>query len=136
MGLEELSDLLAGDIRKALKNASPVRVDRIDMATRPIQLPQVPTDRALILHRMQTAERLLKRGDLPRDSERQLRFLRDAARAVFDRFRRTPLTEMATEIQSGRLQDILLVANPGETFITFANQTVDLPAGYKVLVIG
>ncbi|MBZ5564491.1 MAG: neutral/alkaline non-lysosomal ceramidase N-terminal domain-containing protein [Acidobacteriia bacterium] len=58
--LEKLSDLFARYVRQALQSASPMDVKRLDMETKPLILPEVPTDRALVLRQMLLAEQLLK----------------------------------------------------------------------------
>ncbi|MGA2985615.1 MAG: neutral/alkaline non-lysosomal ceramidase N-terminal domain-containing protein [Terriglobia bacterium] len=149
--LEQLSDHFADYVREALKNASKKRVDRIEMDTREISLPLVPTDRALILRQMQLADQLLgsstqgtaffptgSKGEppLPPTAERWVRFTRDTSRAVYERFNRLPLTEKQTEIQALRVQDVLILADPGEVFISLADQVSQMLPGWKVWVTG
>ena len=113
------------------------------MQTKPLTLPEVPRDRALVLRQMQLGDQLLGRGvgtsgepALPLDAERWLRFSRDSARAVLDRFNRTPLDEKASEMQVLRIQDVLILTDPGELFITFANQIAKRVPAWKVWVAG
>jgi hypothetical protein len=148
--LEQLSDLFAGYVRQALKGASPMEVKRIDMDTREIKLPQVPTDRALVLRNMQLANELLggptqvafldagtkAEPALPETARRWLRLSKDTSKAVFDRYNRMPLTEKATEIQALRIQDVLILTNPAELFITFADQIDQMLPNWKVWVAG
>ncbi len=134
--LEELSDRFAGYVRLALKSASPLKVDRIDMATKSFELPLVPTDRALVLRDMQLAGELLNEPNLSPGARRDLEFLRDSSRAILDRYKRYPLTERETEIQALRIQDLLILANPGEVFITLAGQICRMLPQWKVWVTG
>jgi hypothetical protein len=134
--LDQLSNLLTEDIEQALGKAKPVSVDRIDMSARAIQLPLVPTDRAVILQRSQSAKRWLEFEGLPDRVRRDLRFQEVTAMAVFERFNQTPLDSTATEIQVGLIADILIVGNPGETFLTFGDQTAALLPGHRVLTTG
>jgi hypothetical protein len=134
--LEQLSDLLADRIREALRSASSVNADPVDMDARKISLPRVPPDRSLVVLRMLDAEGWLKRTDLPEDLRREVRFQRDSAAAVLDRFDHPPLTETVSEIQVARVGEVLIVGCPGELFITLGKQTVGLLPGYKVLVAG
>jgi hypothetical protein len=141
--LNHLSDLFAGYVRQALQGARRMEVEQIDMQTKPLILPEVPTDRALVLRQMLFAEQLLGHGAgtsgepaLPLDTQRWLRFSRDSARAVLDRFNRLPLNERASEIQALRIQDVLILTDPSELFITFANQIGDRLPAWKVWVAG
>jgi hypothetical protein len=144
--LEQLSGRFAGYVREALKTASRLKVDRIAMEGKEIDLPQAPTDRALILRQMQLADDLLgsstfpagskQEPPLPARAERWLRFTRDTSRAVFDRYNRLPLTEKETEIQAARIQDVLILADPGEVFIALADQVCQMLPGWKVWVTG
>ena len=146
--LEHLSDSFAEYVRQALKNASPKEVKKIDMDAREIELPEVPTDRALVLRNMELANRLLEGQTeapnpganagpaLPDEARRWLRFTRDSSRRVFDRYNRTPLNEKATEIQALRIQDVLILTTPSELFITFADQIHQMLPDWKVWVAG
>jgi len=141
--LDHLSDLFAGYVRQALQSARRMEVEQIDIETRPLILPEVPTDRALVLRQMQLAEQLLGHSAgtggepaLPLEAQRWLRFSRDSARAVLDRFNRTPLDEKASEMQVLRIQDVLILTDPAELFITFANQIAEGLPAWKVWVAG
>ena len=91
--LELLSNRFAADISEALRKASPVSVAQIGMQVRTIGLPQVVPDKASVVWNHLNAERLLKRADLPLEVRRWLRFQRDTAEAVLQRFSRIPLNE-------------------------------------------
>lgn len=132
--LEQLSNLLADGIRRALQNASPVRVDSVDMKARGINLPTVPPDQSLVVLRLLDAERWLKRTDIPEDLRGEFLFQRDSARAVLDRFNQGPLAQTSCEIQVARMGDVLILGHPFELFIKLGNQMVELLPGYKVLV--
>lgn len=134
--LDQLSNLLANGMRVALNSAAPVNTDPVNMDAREISLPRVPPDRSLVVLRMLDAERMLKRKDLSEDMRGEIRFQRDSAAAVLNRFDHPPLTETVSEIQVARLGDLLIVGCPGELFITLGKQTADLLPGYKVLVDG
>ena len=141
--LDRLSDLFAGYVRQALRTARRVEVEQIDMQTKPLILPEVPTDRALVLRQMQLADQLLGHGAgtsgdpaLPLEAQRWLRFSRDSARAVLDRFNRTPLDEKTSEMQVLRIQDVLILTDPAELFMTFANQIAEKLPAWKVWVAG
>jgi hypothetical protein len=134
--LEHSSDLFAGYVRQALKSASPMQVKQIDMETKEISLPEVPTDRALVLRTMQLADERLKDPNLSPDTQRELRLSRDISRAIFDRYKRLPLNEKATEIQVLRIQDLLILTDPTEMFITFADQIGQMLPDWKVWVAG
>jgi hypothetical protein len=134
--LNELSEAFAGYARKALASASPLDIRELEMETKKISLPEVPTDRALALRTMQMADGLLQRGGLPPGAERQLRWTRDTSRAALDRFNRLPLDSRETEIQALRIQDLLILTDPGELFITFANQIGAALPNWKVWVAG
>ncbi|MBI3665289.1 MAG: neutral/alkaline non-lysosomal ceramidase N-terminal domain-containing protein [Acidobacteria bacterium] len=134
--LEMLANLLAGDIRVALEKASAVEVHAIHMDARRIALPLEPPDKAMVMDRMQTAEGLLKYPDLPERLRRELEYRRDSARAVLERFHRPPLTEKVSEVQVGLLGDVVIAANPGETFLVFGQKTAELIKHYKVIVTG
>ena len=141
--LERLSDLFANCVRQALKAAQPMEVKQLAMETRPLILPEVPTDRALVLRQMLLAQQLLESDSgtnpgqaLPLDAQRWLRYSRDSAKGVLARFDRMPLDVKDTEAQALRIQDLLILADPGETFITFANQTQEMLPGWKVWVAG
>jgi len=134
--LKRLSDLFAQDIREALKNASPTKVDRVDIDKTEISLPLVPTDRALVRRKMELDDELLKEPSLSPRARNLLRFDRDSALAIFERFRRLPLNERVTEIQVARIQNVLIAADPGEVFITFADQISHMLPEWKVWVAG
>jgi len=148
--LEQLSDLFARYVRQALKGASRMDVKRINMDSRPLKLPQVPTDRALVLRQMQLADELLGSPNkvaflnsgskaepgLPGDAQRWLRLSRDTSRAVFDRYKRMPLDERQTEMQALQIQDVLILTDPAEVFITFADQIAQMLPDWKVWVAG
>ncbi len=149
--LEELSDHFADCVRDGLRNGLTMSVDRIDMNTQEISLPLVPTDRALMLRQMHFADQLTgtagtgvafllsgleDKDSLPAAAQRWLRISRETAAAVFDRHNRLPLTEMRAEIQAVRIQDLLILANPGELFFTFSEQISNLFSGWKVWVTG
>jgi hypothetical protein len=141
--LEHSSDLFASYVRQALVAAAPMDVKQLEMETRPLILPEVPTDRALVLRQMLLAEQLLEPASganaapaLPLDAQRWLRYSRDSAKAVLARFDRMPLDAKETETQALRIQDVLILTDPGETFITFANQTQEMLPGWKVWVAG
>ena len=134
--LDELSDVLADGIREALETASPIDVEQIAMDSRTIGLPQVPPDIATVVFMLRTAEGSLESTGIPEGVERRLRLEQDVARRVFDRFNSEPLTEWKTEIQVARLQDVLIVAHPGELFTHFAQQATDLLSEYKLLLTG
>lgn len=134
--LGELSDLLAGYVRQAIKSASPLPVTRIDMATKEVSLPEVPADKSLLLKTIQLTDKLLKEPNLTPEAQGDLRFSRDSARAVFDRYQRLPLNERETEIQVLRIQDVLILTDPAELFITFANQIDEMLPNWKVWVAG
>jgi len=85
---------------------------------------------------MQLADKLLKEPNLPPDAQGDLRFSRDSARAVFDRYKRLPLNERETEIQVLRIEDLLILTDPAELFITFANQIDQMLPNWKVWVAG
>jgi hypothetical protein len=90
------------------------------------------------------AEQLLKsptesagtNAELPADARRWMLYSRDSARAVFDRFNRLPLDVKQTEMQALRIQDLLILTDPGETFITFANQIQQSLPEWKLWVVG
>ena len=132
--LEELSGLLAGGIREALKSTSPLNVSPVAMEAREVRLPRVVPDRALVVLRLDDAERWLKRTDLPDDFRREIRFQKESALAVLDRFDHPPLTETVSEIQVARLGEMLIVGCPGELFFALGQQTASLLPGFKVLV--
>lgn len=151
--LGELSDRFAQYIREGLKVSTKMSIDSADMQTREIQLPLVPTDRALMLRQKNLADQLLGAADsgvafllsgreegggasLPEAAQRWLRFSRETAAAVFDRHAQSPLTEMSAEIQALRLQDLLILTNPGELFFAFSEQMSSLFAGWKLWVAG
>ena len=73
------------------------------MQVRTIGLPQVVFDKASVAWNHLNAERLLKHADLPLEVRRWLRFQRDTAEAVLQRFSRIPLNERLTQIQVARL---------------------------------
>jgi len=134
--LERLSDLFAQDIREAVKNASPMKVERVDMDKTGISLPLVPTDRALVSRKMELDDELLKEPNLSLRARNLLRFDRDSSRALFDRFRRLPLNERDTEIQVALIQNVLIASDPGEVFNTFADQISQMLPDWKVWVAG
>jgi hypothetical protein len=134
--LNTLSESFAGYVRKALESASPLEIQNVGMETRRISLPEVPTDRALALRTMLMADGLLKQGGLPARAERELRWTRDTSRAALDRFNRLPLDSKETEIQALRIQDVLILTDPGELFITFANRISGALPDWKVWVAG
>ena len=147
--LEQLSDRFADYVRQALKAATPMEVTRMDMDARAIDLPEVPTDRALVLRNMQLADELLegrshvafldsgaKAPPLPQSAQRWLRFSRDTSSAVLDRYNRNPLDAKETEIQALRIQDVLILTDPAELFITFADQIDEMLPSWKVWVAG
>jgi hypothetical protein len=134
--LGELTDLFAGYVRQALKGASPLEVKRLDMETKAISLPQVPSDKALVLRNMQLADKLLMNPNLPPDAQGDVRFSRDSARAIFDRYNRLPLDERETEIQALRIQDVLILTHGGELFVAFLNQLVGMLPNWKVWAVG
>jgi len=138
--LDHLSDLFAGYVRQALKSATLMDVKQLEMDTRPLSLPEVPTDRALVLRQMQLANELLgdpaKPSALPLDVQRWLRYSGDSSRAVFERFKRSPRDARETEIQALRLQDVLILTAPAEVFITFANQLAYMLPNWKVWAAG
>jgi hypothetical protein len=47
-----------------------------------------------------------------------------------------PLNEKETELQALRIQDVLILTDPGEVFITFANQIAEMLPDWKVWVVG
>lgn len=53
---------------------------------------------------------------------------------VLDSYNRMPLDQRQTQMQALRIQDVLILTDPGETFITFANQTQEMLPGWKVWV--
>jgi len=148
--LEQLSERFAGYVRQAIESASRMTVERMDMAARPLHLPQVPTDRALALREMHLAEQILgapskvaflssgAKGELTLSAgtQRWLRYSLEASRAVFRRFDRLPLDVKTSEIQALRIADLLLLINPGEVFLTFANQICQMLPNWKVWVVG
>jgi len=149
--LEDLSDHFAAGVREGLKNASKMSVDQIDMESREVSLPLVPTDRALMLRQINFSDQLLGAGGtgvafllsgmegkegLPAAAQRWLRFSREAAQAVFDRHNRQPLTESRAEILGVRIGDLLILAHSGELFFTFSEQISNLFPGCKVWVTG
>jgi hypothetical protein len=149
--LEKLSARFADYVRDGLKNGSKMSVDSAEMDTQEISLPLVPTDRALMLRQMNLADQLLGtagtgvafllsglegQASLPAAAQRWLRFSRETAEAVFERHNQSPLTEMKAEIQVLRIQDLLVLANPGELFFTFSEQISSLFRSWKVWVTG
>jgi hypothetical protein len=147
--LEQLSNRFAGYVRQALQGAARMEVTRLQMDTKAIELPEVPTDRALVLRNMQLANELLgggaqvafldsgnKEPPLPESAQRWLRFSRDTSRAVFDRYNRNPLAAKETEIQALRIQDVLILTDPAELFITFADRINEMLPNWKVWVAG
>ncbi len=134
--LNQLSESLAGFVRNALAGARPLDVQEMRMESKSITLPEVPTDKALALRTMLMADDLLKHGGLPPRAERSLLWTRDTCRAALDRFNRRPLDGRETEIQALRIQDVLILTDPGELFITFANQVARALPDLKVWVAG
>lgn len=55
---------------------------------------------------------------------------------MLDRFNRTPVDEKASEIQVLRIQDVLILTDLAELFITFANQIAERLPAWKVWVAG
>ncbi len=134
--LNQLSEAFAGYVRQALASASPIDVQQMAMESKRITLPEVPTDKSLALRTMLMADDLLKHGGLPPRAERSLLWTRDTCRAALDRFNRQPLDGRETEIQALRIQDVLILTDPGELFISFANQIAQALPNWKVWVAG
>jgi hypothetical protein len=134
--LDLLAGILADDIRAALKNAVPFDAGAIAMDTRRIVLPLVPPEKAPVIERLKSAEDWLALPDLPVKLRGLLEFRRDSARAVLERFDRPPLTEKSTEIQAAVIGDVVLAANPGETFLVFGQKTAERLKGHRVMVAG
>ncbi len=134
--LDQLSDSFAAYVRQALASASPLDVQQMNMESQNITLPEVPTDKALALRTMLMADDLLKHGGLPPRAERSLLWTRDTCRLALDRFNRQPLDGRETEIQAFRIQDVLILTDPGELFISFANQIAQSLPKWKVWVAG
>jgi hypothetical protein len=134
--LNQLSELFAAYVRQALAAGSPLDVQHLGIESKRITLPEVPTDKALALRTMLMADDLLKHGGLPPRAEHSLLWTRDTCRAALDRFNRQPLDGRETEIQAFRIQDVLILTDPGELFITFANQIARALPNWKVWVAG
>ncbi len=134
--LDLLAGMLAGDIRAALQKAERFDASAIGMDTHRIVLPLVPPEKAPIIDRLKTAEDWLGTPDLPAKLRGLLEFRRDSARTVLERFERPPLTEKSTEIQAAVIGNVVLAANPGETFLVFGQKTAERLKGHRVMVVG
>lgn len=134
--LELLAGRLAGSLRGALDAARPFPAGGLGMRSRQIGLPLVPPQKEFVFERMASAERWLNHPDLPAGLRQDAQFRLDSARAVLARFQREPRDQRLTEIQVARIGDVLILANPGETFQIFGQQAAGQIAGYRVMVSG
>jgi hypothetical protein len=132
--LEQLSNILAEGIRRALDNSSPVVVNSIGMEARSITLPRAQPDRSLLVIRLLDAERWLKRTDLPEDLRGEFVFQRDSTRVLLDRLDQGTALQTTCEIQAARIGDVLIVGHPFELFISLGNEISRLLPHYKIFV--
>ena len=134
--LELLATRLAGFMRTALGQAKVFEVDVLDMISNHIDLPQIVPQKELVFERRVSAERWLKDESLPLDERRDAQFRLDSANAVLARFDRPPLERKTIEIQAARLGEVILLANPGETFQVFGQRAVESFPQFHVMVAG
>ena len=134
--LDLLASRVASGISAALDSSKPEPVSMLVMKSQRIALPLVPPEKATVVDRWHAAEQLLKKTRLPAGLAGELEFRRDSGRAVFERFNHPPLDEKSTEVQAVSLGKIVIVANPGETFLQFGEETAAKLTGYKVMVTG
>jgi len=134
--LDLLATRLARFIRRALDRAEPAQINQISMDSRRIALPLVPPEKYPVFERLISAGSWLKNPDLPLELRRDAQFRLDSAKAVLDRFQQTPLDEKFTEVQAARLGDVIILANPGETFQTFGRQAADAVKPLRAMVTG
>ena len=137
--LEKL-DLLAGRlaefIRDALGQTKVFAVDRLEMISKQIDLPQVVPQKELVFERKASAERWLKDASLPLELRRDAQFRLESAAAVLARFDRLPLGRKSVEIQAARLGNFILLANPGETFQVFGQRVTESFPQFRTMVVG
>jgi hypothetical protein len=134
--LDLLASRLASAISGALENSKPEPVSMLVMKSQRIALPLVAPEKATVVDRWHSAEQLLKKATLPAGIAGELQFRVDSGRAVFERFNHPPLDEKSTEVQAVSLGRVVIVANPGETFLQFGEETAAELPGYKVMVTG
>src|SRR5262249_51709249 len=101
-----------------------------------IDLPQVVPQKELVFGRKANAERWLKDESLPLNLRRDAQFRLDSATAVLSRFECPPLDRKTIEIQAARLGNVILLANPGETFQIFGQRAVESFPQFHVMVVG
>lgn len=134
--LDLLASRLASNIAAAMKTSTEDKANSLAIDAKRIDLPIVPPERSAVADRWDLADRLLKDPAVPASAKGGLQFRKDSAEAVFARFDRPPLDRKKSEVQALVLGDIVIVANPGETFLTFGDRTIDALPGYKVMVTG
>ena len=134
--LDLLASRLAGSITQAMDGSHPEPASSLSSALRPIALPQIVPDKDVVIDRLRTAEYTLKQANLTPDLSGYMRFRADSARAAYERFNRQPLDRWDTEVQAIAVGPVLIVANPGETFVQFGLATMDAFPGRKVMVTG
>lgn len=134
--LEELSTRFAGYVNKALSTGEEIKVTRLSSRNEKIRLPLLESDRPLLVHELLTSRNLLKQPGLPEDAARTLRFEENSAEAVLEHSQGADPEHVVSEIQALQIENIVIVAHPGEMFISLGEQIVNMLPNLHVLVTG
>jgi len=134
--LRKHADLFAGAVRRALKKARPLRVDRLAARLKAITLPQVPTDVSEAVLMFYAGQIMASRVQSPDIVHRRGLFFQDAYRAVMEKIRRGDRPGLKTEIQKFAVGGLLVLAQPSELYFTFYEKLRRGLRGRKVIFAG